>query len=106
MFPQILGNKSRAIATRYGNKAKKVLRTGLKAGALLGVGLMAGQVHSALQSDASDPTYDFSAPVSFEDFGDFGSGPFRDEEAPKTTTRPQKSNPFDESGFPIMQFRE
>ena len=106
MFPQILGNKSRAIATRYGNKAKKVLRTGLKAGALLGVGLMAGQVHSALSSDASDPNYDFGENFQLSDFpGEFRSGEFQ-EEAPKSTTRPQKSNPFDESGFPIMQFRE
>jgi len=106
MYPQILGNKSRDIANRYGKKAKNVLRKGVKLGALVGAGMLAGQVHSALSSDASDPTYDFGENFQLSDFpGEFGSGEFQ-ESAPKSTTRPQKSNPFDESGFPVFEFRD
>lgn len=109
MFPQILGNKSRGIATRFSNKVYKGIRKGAKVGALLGIGMLAGQARAALQDDPSDPSFDFSGRDSFEDFpGEFGSGQFQDKPPAEVTgtSRPQKKNPFDETGFPIFDFQE
>lgn len=108
MFNQILGNKSREIANRFGRKAYKTIKTGVKVGAGAGLvaAVVAGQVHrSGILDEAPDLTREEKQELSDFDT-EFVSKFDRPMENYFNDNKTYRKQATAENVFDVMEFRE